>query len=84
MRQLAAVAVFTLADESLIALDLVDTLQRLGADEVRAVSTEPEACVLLERCKPSWPLSRKHRRGLNSAQNPLRLCDWLRPSWFAG
>jgi CheY-like chemotaxis protein len=36
-------------DESLIALDLVDTLQRLGADEVRAVSTEQEACVLLEK-----------------------------------
>jgi two-component sensor histidine kinase/CheY-like chemotaxis protein len=36
-------------DESLIALDLVDTLERLGADEARCVSTEQEACVLLEK-----------------------------------
>jgi CheY-like chemotaxis protein len=36
-------------DESLIALDMVDTLQRLGADEVRVVSTETEACILLEK-----------------------------------
>jgi PAS domain S-box-containing protein len=36
-------------DESLIALNLVDTLERLGADEARAVSTEQEACVLLEK-----------------------------------
>ena len=36
-------------DELLIALNLVDTLERLGADEARAVSTEQEACVLLEK-----------------------------------
>jgi two-component sensor histidine kinase len=36
-------------DESLIALDLVDTLRRLGADQARSVSTEQEASVLLEK-----------------------------------
>ena len=36
-------------DESLIALNLVDTLERLGADEARAVSTEQEASVLIEK-----------------------------------
>jgi len=35
-------------DESLIALDLVDTLKKLGADEARAVSTERECQSLLE------------------------------------
>jgi PAS domain S-box-containing protein len=36
-------------DESLIALDLVDTLQRLGASEVRHASTEQESLALLEQ-----------------------------------
>jgi CheY-like chemotaxis protein len=36
-------------DESLIALDLVDTLERLGAGEVRPASTEHESLLLLEQ-----------------------------------
>jgi len=36
-------------DESLIALDLVDTLERLGAGEVRRASTEHESLLLLEQ-----------------------------------
>ena len=36
-------------DESLIALDLVDTLEKLGADEARAVSTEQEASVFIRK-----------------------------------
>jgi CheY-like chemotaxis protein len=40
---------FVVEDESLIALDLVDTLRRLGADQARSVSTEQEASVLLEK-----------------------------------
>jgi PAS domain S-box-containing protein len=35
-------------DESLIALDLVDKLERLGADEVRSASTEQESLAVLE------------------------------------
>ncbi|MFZ0839706.1 MAG: response regulator [Xanthobacteraceae bacterium] len=36
-------------DESLIALDLVDTLEELGAEAAQAVSTEPDCLALLER-----------------------------------
>jgi PAS domain S-box-containing protein len=36
-------------DESLIALDLVDMLEKLGAEEAQAVSNEPECLDLLER-----------------------------------
>ena len=35
-------------DESLIALDLVDKLERLGADEVRSASTEEDSLAVLE------------------------------------
>ena len=35
-------------DESLIALDLVDTLEKLGAEEAQAVSTEQESLALLK------------------------------------
>jgi CheY-like chemotaxis protein len=35
-------------DESLIAIDLVDTLEKLGAQEARAVSTESECLGVLE------------------------------------
>jgi PAS domain S-box-containing protein len=35
-------------DESLIALDLIDILERLGADEVQSASTEEESLAVLE------------------------------------
>jgi len=35
-------------DEALIAIDLVDTLERLGADKVKSVSTERACLQLLE------------------------------------
>ncbi|HLH97865.1 MAG TPA: response regulator [Xanthobacteraceae bacterium] len=45
---LAGRSLLVVEDESLIAMDLVDTLERLGAGDVRSVSTESEGLALLE------------------------------------